>query len=53
MPMNIWHDTFDNKAVADALMNRIIYSSYHIQLSEESLRKRLKLDVKPTSKETK
>ena len=39
MPMNNWHDAFDNKAVADALMDRIIHSSYHVQLSGESLRK--------------
>jgi len=39
MPMNIWHDTFHNKAVADALMDRIVHGSYHIQLSGESLRK--------------
>lgn len=40
MPMNIWHDTFHNKeAIADALMDRIIHGSYHIQLSGESLRK--------------
>lgn len=39
MPMSIWHDTFHNKAVADALMDRIIHGSYHIQLSGESLRK--------------
>ncbi|MEC5207558.1 DNA replication protein DnaC [Vogesella perlucida] len=39
MPMSIWHDTFHNKAVADALMDRIIHGSYQIQLSGESLRK--------------
>src|SRR5450830_149661 len=39
MPMSVWHDAFDNKTVADALMDRIVNSSYHIQLSGESLRK--------------
>jgi len=39
MPMNMWHDLFDNKTVADALMDRIVHSSYQIELSGESLRK--------------
>jgi DNA replication protein DnaC len=39
MPLNIWHDAFDNKTVADALMDRIIHGSYHMQFSGESLRK--------------
>lgn len=39
MPMNVWHDAFDNKTVADAVMDRVIHGSYHIQLAGESLRK--------------
>jgi len=39
MPMNVWHDAFDNKTVADALMDRVVHGSYHVQLSGESLRK--------------
>jgi DNA replication protein DnaC len=38
-PLNVWHDAFDQKTVADALMDRIIHGSYHMQLSGESLRK--------------
>ncbi|MBB5393048.1 MULTISPECIES: IS21-like element helper ATPase IstB [unclassified Herbaspirillum] len=39
IPMTSWHATFDNKTVADALMDRIVHSSYQIQLSGESMRK--------------
>lgn len=39
-PLNIWHDSFDNKTVADAVMDRIIHSPYHMRLSGDSLRKR-------------
>lgn len=39
MPMNLWHGLFDNKTVADALMDRVVHSSYHVELSGESLRK--------------
>lgn len=53
MPMNIWHDTFHNKAVADALMDRIIHGSYHIQLTGESLRKAKGLDSKITRRRAK
>lgn len=38
-PLKIWHDAFDNKTVADALMDRIVHGSYYLQLSGESLRK--------------
>lgn len=50
MPMSIWHDTFHNKAVADALMDRIIHGSYHIPLSGESLRKAQKPGAKAVRK---
>lgn len=39
LPMSVWYDAFDNKTVADAVMDRVIHGSYHIQLSGESLRK--------------
>ncbi|MDC7712392.1 IS21-like element helper ATPase IstB [Vogesella indigofera] len=51
MPMSIWHDTFHNKAVADALMDRIVHGSYHIQLSGVSLRKTQALDAKISRKQ--
>jgi len=38
-PLNSWHDAFSNKTIADALMDRVVHGSYHIQLSGESLRK--------------
>lgn len=53
MPMSIWYDTFHNKAVADALMDRVIHGSYHIQLSGESLRKAKNLDAKVARKRAK
>jgi DNA replication protein DnaC len=53
MPMNIWQDTFHNKAVADALTDRIINGSYHIPLSGESLRKAQNLSIKAARKKAK
>ena len=37
--MNLWHDELDNKTIADAVMDRIVHSSYHIQLVGETMRK--------------
>lgn len=39
IPMNLWHDELDNKTIADAVMDRIVHSSYHIQLVGETMRK--------------
>lgn len=36
--MELWHDLMDVKAVADALMDRVISLSYSLKLSGESLR---------------
>lgn len=37
--MNVWYEAFDNKTVADAVMDRVIHGSYYIPLSGESMRK--------------
>lgn len=37
--MNLWHDELDNKTIADAVMDRIVHSLYHIQLAGETMRK--------------
>lgn len=38
MPMDRWHDALDNKAVADAILDRIVHSSHVIKLSGGSMR---------------
>lgn len=37
-PMELWHDLMNVKAVADALMDRVVSRSYSLKLSGESLR---------------
>lgn len=50
VPMKVWHDLFDNKTIADAVMDRMIHNSHHMQFSGESLRKAKSLNTKaPTS----
>lgn len=39
-PMELWHDLLNVKAIADALMDRIIHRSYSLKLSGESMRAR-------------
>jgi len=37
-PMTLWHDLLVAKPIADALMDRLVHSSYNIKLTGESLR---------------
>lgn len=38
IPMDLWHDLFDNKTIADAVMDRVVHSSYHMQFIGETMR---------------
>ncbi|MET3124441.1 DNA replication protein DnaC [Oxalobacteraceae bacterium GrIS 2.11] len=38
LPMDRWHDAIDNKAVADAILDRIVHSSHAIKLTGDSMR---------------
>lgn len=38
VPMEQWHDAMDNKVVADAIMDRVVNSSYYMRLTGKSLR---------------
>lgn len=38
MPMDKWHDAIDNKAIADAILDRVVHSSYVIKLTGKSMR---------------
>lgn len=49
-PMNVWHDLFDNKTIADAVMDRVIHNSHHMQFAGESLRKGKSLSTKASRK---
>lgn len=39
MPVKHWHDFINEPAVADAILDRLVYSSHRIELKGESLRK--------------
>ena len=39
MPVSKWHDYIGDPAVADAILDRLVYSSLKIELKGESLRK--------------
>jgi len=43
VPIVEWHDAFPNKNIADSLLDRLINTSYQIELSGESMRRRKKL----------
>jgi DNA replication protein DnaC len=40
LPVSSWYEVFADKTVADALLDRLVHSSYKIQLKGESLRKK-------------
>jgi len=39
LPMNQWYDYLNNNTIADAILDRIVYSSHRIELEGESMRK--------------
>jgi DNA replication protein DnaC len=41
LPVSNWHEIIDDETIADAILDRIVYSSHRIELSGESLRKKI------------
>ena len=41
LPVASWYDVIGEETVADAILDRLIHSSYKIELKGESLRKKL------------
>lgn len=39
LPVNQWYDYLNNNTIADAILDRIVYSSHRIELEGESMRK--------------
>jgi DNA replication protein DnaC len=40
LPVDRWHDLIDDPTLADAILDRIVYSAHRNQLRGETLRKR-------------
>jgi len=43
LPVSAWHQTIGEGTIADAILDRVIYSSHRIELKGESLRKKKEL----------
>jgi DNA replication protein DnaC len=41
LPVSAWHSIIGDSTIADAIMDRIVYSSYRIELKGESVRKKM------------
>lgn len=39
IPMDGWHQTIGEGTIADAILDRLVYSSHRIELNGESMRK--------------
>jgi DNA replication protein DnaC len=42
LPVKNWHDLFDEKMLADAILDRIVHSALRFELKGESMRKKMK-----------
>lgn len=40
LPIKIWHEAIGDPTIADAILDRLIHSAYHIDLQGESMRKK-------------
>jgi DNA replication protein DnaC len=49
IPVNKWHELLGEQTVADAILDRVVYSSHRIELKGESMRKRNGLNVRQKS----
>lgn len=42
LPVKSWHDLFEEKLIADAILDRIVHSAIRFELKGESMRKKMK-----------
>jgi DNA replication protein DnaC len=45
IPVEKWHGTIGDDSIADAVLDRLVYSSHRLELEGESMRRKKKLDV--------
>lgn len=45
LPVNSWYEVFSDGSIADALLDRLVHSSYKIQLQGESMRKKKMIGI--------
>lgn len=50
LPVDHWHQTFANKTLADAILDRVVHQSYKLSLEGESKRKDKRLKDRDTTK---
>ena len=41
IPVSKWHDLIGDSTIADAILDRIVYNSFRIELLGESIRKKM------------
>ncbi|MCH7407387.1 MULTISPECIES: ATP-binding protein, partial [Belliella] len=41
LPVSSWYDIIGEETIADAILDRLVHSSYRIELKGESLRKKM------------
>ncbi|MCB1115479.1 MAG: ATP-binding protein, partial [Chlamydiia bacterium] len=49
LPVKLWHGAIEDKALADAILDRIVHNAYKIELSGNSLRRKTELSSEEKS----
>lgn len=39
LPIELWHEHFEDPTLADAILDRIVHNAYKLEIKEESMRK--------------
>jgi DNA replication protein DnaC len=40
IPVKLWHDTLNDKTLADAILDRLIHNAHRLEMKGESMRKK-------------
>lgn len=45
VPVGLWHEVIGEPTIADAILDRIVHDAHRIEMSGESMRKKMKVDI--------
>ena len=51
VPVNLWHEIIGEPTIADAILDRIVHDAHRIEMTGESMRKKMKSELNKTNKE--
>lgn len=51
VPVNLWHEIIGEPTIADAILDRIVHDAHRIEMTGESMRKKMKSELNKTNNE--